>query len=143
MAGYFAQTIIIGNVGRDPEIKNLANGSTVCNFTVAVSRNWTDKQSNERREETTWFRVECWSNLAEIANQYIRKGKQVMVVGQVKARAYLDNSQQPQASLELRADNFQLLGRKEEGDGSSNDSGGREYNNAPRGGSENFEDIPF
>lgn len=134
MAGW-AQTVIIGNVGKDPEMRYLPSGVPVCSFSVAVTRKWTDRQSNERKEETTWYRVSAWRQLGETANQFVRKGMQIMVVGQVKARAYLDQSGQPQSSLELTADNMQFLGSR---DGGGVESGGEDY-----GAAENLSDIPF
>jgi single-strand DNA-binding protein len=113
MASY-QYTIVIGNVGRDPELRYTQSGVAVCDFSVAVSRRWTDKTSNEPREETTWFKVSCWRNLAEIANQYVRKGKQVMVTGRINASAYIGQDGQARASLELTALDLQLLGRRDE-----------------------------
>lgn len=143
MAG-FQQVIIVGNVGRDPEPRDLPDGSRVVNFSVAVTRRWNDRQTNERREETTWFRVACYRQLAETALQYVRKGTQIMVVGRISARAYLDNNQQPAVSLDLNADNFQLLGSRDQSEsggsstaGSGSRSGGS-YSEPDAGG-----DIPF
>lgn len=143
MAG-FQQVIIVGNVGRDPEPRDLPDGSRVVNFSVAVTRRWNDRQTNERREETTWFRVACYRQLAETALQYVRKGTQIMVVGRISARAYLDNNQQPAVSLDLNADNFQLLGSRDQSEsggsstaGSGSRSGGS-YSEPDTGG-----DIPF
>ena len=87
MAGY-QYTIIIGNVGRDPEMRYTQSGVAVADFSVAVSRRWTDRTSNEQREKTTWFRVSAWRGLAETVNQYVHKGMQVMVTGEVDASAY-------------------------------------------------------
>ncbi|MGQ9908476.1 MAG: single-stranded DNA-binding protein [Candidatus Flexifilum sp.] len=134
MAG-FQQIIIVGNVGRDPEMKFFPDGNSVCNFSVAVTRRSTDRTTQERKEETTWFRVNCWRQLAEIANQYVRKGTQVMIVGRLKARAYLDQSGQPQVSLDIEADQMQLLGSR--ADSSA------EGSYAPDPGSTNLKDIPF
>lgn len=134
MAGW-AQTVVIGNVGKDPEMRYLQSGTPVCSFSVAVTRRWNDRQTNERKEETTWYRVSAWRQLAETANQFVRKGMQIMVVGQVKARAYLDASGQPQASLELTADNMQFLGSR---DGAGVEVGGDDY-----GAADNLSDIPF
>jgi single-strand DNA-binding protein len=145
MAGY-QQVIIVGNVGRDPEVRDLPDGNKVANFSVAVTRKWNDRSSNERREETTWFRVACFRQLADIASQYVRKGGQIMVVGRISARAYLDNAQQPAASLDLTADNFQLLGSRDGGDGDSGSySGGGSNYSGGRGGSGDSDnaDIPF
>ncbi len=135
MAG-FAQTIIVGNVGRDPQLKYTQSGVAVCDFSVAVTRRLGKSDSGEQREKTTWYRVTVWRQQAEIAAQYVRKGTQIMVVGTVEASAYLDKAGQPAASLELTADNFQLLGRRDEAEGS------RAYNEfAPP--DENLGDIPF
>ncbi|MBL8145666.1 MAG: single-stranded DNA-binding protein [Anaerolineae bacterium] len=123
MAGY-QQCLIIGNVGRDPETRDLPNGDKVTNFSVAVTRKWNDRQTNERREETTWFRVACYRQLADIAMQYVHKGGQVMVAGRISARAYLDNNQQPAVSLDLNADQLQLLGSRDGTDGGGYSGGG-------------------
>jgi single-strand DNA-binding protein len=86
----------------------------VCDFSVAVSRRWTDRNSNEQREETTWFKVSCWRGLAEIAGQHVRKGMQIMVTGRINASAYLGQDGQARASLELTAVDMQFLGRRGE-----------------------------
>jgi single-strand DNA-binding protein len=141
MAGW-QQTIIVGNVGKDPEMKFFQDGTGVCNFNVAVNRKSTNPNTNEVKDETTWFRVACWRRLAETANQYVRKGTQIMVVGRVSARAYIGGDGTPQVSLELTADNFQLLG-------SRGDNAGGGYQQAPAqgepygGAPQNDADIPF
>lgn len=122
MAGW-QQTIIVGNVGRDPEVRYLQSGQAVASFSVAVSRKWKDKDTDEQREETTWFRVTCWRRLAETANQYVHKGTQIMVVGTIKASAYTDKEGQPASSLELTADNFQLLGSRGDAEGEPEEAG--------------------
>jgi single-strand DNA-binding protein len=117
-------------------MRYLPSGVPVCSFSVAVTRKWNDRQTNERKEETTWYRVSAWRQLGETANQFVRKGMQIMVVGTVKTRAYLDQNQQPQASLELTADNMQFLGSR---DGAGMDMGGEDYGS----GGDNLSDIPF
>lgn len=143
----YEQTIIIGNVGRDPEMRYTPNGSPVCSFSVAVSTRWTDKQTNERKEKTNWYNVSCWNRLAETANQYVKKGTQIMVIGSTTARGYMGNDGQVKASLELRADNFQLLGSRGQGEGSEGGMGGSsddDYNPPQRsGGGKDIEEIPF
>jgi single-strand DNA-binding protein len=134
MAGY-QQVIIVGNLGRDPELKYLQSGVPVCNFTVAVST--TTGSGEARQEKTTWFRVAAWRELGERCNQYLAKGRQVMVIGTVDVRAYQDNSGQPAASLELTARDVRFLGSRE-------GNGGGDFD--PPGGSGSFgesEDIPF
>ena len=135
MSGW-AQTIVVGNVGRDPELRYLPSGVPVCNFTVAVTERWTDSGNNEQKEKTTWYRVACWRRLAETANQYVKKGMQVMVVGNVEARAYTDNSGQPAASLELTARDVRFLGSRGDQQGGE----GQYDDSAPQ---ENVSDIPF
>jgi len=137
MAGY-AQTTIVGNVGRDPEMRYLQNGTAVCSFSVAVSRRWNDKSSNEQREKTVWYRVSCWRQLAETANNYVKKGMQILIVGELEpARAYLDNAGQPAATLELTAANMQFLGARGESH-DVEDAGAGDTSSAS-----NVDDIPF
>ena len=140
MAGY-QQTIIIGNVGRDPELRYTQSGVAVCSFSVAVTERWNDRQSNEKREKTNWYRVSAWRQLAEITNQYVHKGMQIMVVGNVEARGYTNNNGEPAASLELTARDIQFLGGRGEG-GSSGDGSRDNFDDfapPPR----DMNDIPF
>ncbi len=141
MAG-FEQTIIVGNVGRDPETRT-TNNSQVTTFSVAVTRRWRDKATQEQREATNWYRVNCWGPLAETAARIVRKGAQIMVVGAPTASAYIDKDGQARASLEMRADNFQLLGsRADNADGGP--SGSDNYGDYSGGGADrNIDDIPF
>lgn len=132
MAGY-QHTIIIGNVGRDPELRYTQQGVAVCDFSVAVSRRWTDRNTNEQREETTWFRVSAWRALAETVSQYVHKGMQVMVTGRISASAFMGQDGQPRASLDLTAQEIQFLGRRGE-PGEGGVEGG--YPTEP-------EDLPF
>jgi len=143
MAGW-SQTIIIGNVGRDPEMRYLQSGVGVCSFSVAVTKKWTDKTSSEQREKTTWYRVSCWRGLAETANSYVRKGMSIMVVGNVETKPYLDNAGQPAASLELTADTFQFLGNRGENQGGGQGGYEDQYSGGGnQGGASNVDDIPF
>ena len=116
MPGY-QQTIIIGHVGRDPELRYTKTGVAVCDFSVAVTRKWTEREGGERREETTWFRVSAWRGLAETCNQYVHKGMPIMVTGRVAVDAYTAQDGTPRASLELTAQEVQFLGRRGESDG--------------------------
>ncbi|MBN1562957.1 MAG: single-stranded DNA-binding protein [Anaerolineae bacterium] len=131
MAGY-QYTVIIGNVGREPEMRYTQSGVAVCDFSVAVSRNWTDRNTNERREETTWFKVSAWRGLAETVNQYVHKGMQIMVAGRVTASAYIGQDGEARASLEITAQDIQFLGRR----GEAYDDGGGGQPSEP-------EDLPF
>ncbi len=91
----------------------LPSGQSVCNFSVAVSRRWTN-QNGQSQEETTWFRVAVWGRQAETANQYLAKGKRVLVEGRVSARAFIGNDGQPRTSLELNARDFRFLSSRQE-----------------------------
>ncbi len=138
MAAY-QYTVIVGNVGREPEMRYLQSGTPVCSFSVAVSEKWTDKQTNERKEKTQWFRVTAWRGLAETCNTYVKKGMQILVTGTVSASAYLDQSGQPAATLELTARDIQFLGSRADREGGGTGGGDYEYQ-AP---ADNIGDIPF
>ncbi len=132
----FQQTIIVGNLGKDAEQRYLPSGVSVVSFNVAVNETWNDRQSGEKREKTTWFRVNAWAKLGESLAPYLVQGKQVMVTGTIEASAFLGKDGEARASLELRADQIRLLGGR--GAGSSN--GADEY--APAG-EPALDEIPF
>jgi single-strand DNA-binding protein len=138
MSGYM-QLIIVGNVGRDPELKYLQNGVPVCNFSVAV--NTVTGRGETRQEKTTWVRVAAWRELAEVCQQYLTKGRQIMVIGTVEARAYTDQGGQAQASLDMTARDVKFLGSRE---GAGAPAGGGEggYQEYGGGGSD-MNEIPF
>ena len=115
MAG-FQQTQIIGNLTADVELKYTQSGVACASFTVAVNKNWTDKTTNEKREKVTFFRVTVWRGQAETVSQYLKKGSQVFVTGEVEASAYSAQDGTPRASLELTAQNVTFLGRKGDGE---------------------------
>lgn len=138
MASY-QQVLLVGNVGRDPELRYLQSGTAVANFTVAVNEVWTDSATNEKREKTVWFRISAWGRLGETVNQYVKKGREILVIGTVEARAYTDNSGQPAASLEVRARDIKFLGSRADREG---EQGSGQYDDsAPP--QENLSDIPF
>ncbi len=112
------QTIIVGNLGGDPELRYMQNGRAVCNFSVAVSERWRDRQTNEQQERTTWYRVAVWGQQAENCNTYLAKGRQVLVIGNVAARGYINNNGEAAASLDLTARSVQFLGGGSRGDDS-------------------------
>jgi single-strand DNA-binding protein len=137
----FQQIMIIGNVGQDPEFSYTPQGIAVCKFSVAVSK--VTGKGEQRKEKTTWFRVTVWRERAETAQQYIRKGKQVMIIGEVAASAYTSKkTNQPEASLEITASEFQFLGGRDAGD----ESGGGATRAAvakPEEYTEDGSDLPF
>lgn len=137
----FQQTVIIGNLGRDPELRYTQNGTPVCSFSVAVSEEWTDKKTNEKREKTTWFRVSAWGNLGENCHKYLTKGRQVMVRGSIEASAYINNAGEASASLELKAVEVVFLGQKGESSSEGQPPADNPGNYAPP--PEDVGDIPF
>jgi single-strand DNA-binding protein len=121
------KVIIVGNLGKDPETRFAPSGSAICNITVATSRQWKDKASGEKREETEWHRVVFYDRLAEIAGEYLKKGRPVYVEGRLKTRKWQDKEGQDRYTTEIIAEEMQLLGSRESGGGTSDfdsDSGG-------------------
>lgn len=108
------KVIIVGNLGRDPETRTFPSGDQVCNVTIATTDKWKDKQSGEMREATEWHRVTFNGRLAEIAAQYLKKGAQVYVEGQIRTRRYTDKDGVEKFATEIRADQMQMLGGKEQ-----------------------------
>lgn len=109
----FHQTVIVGNLGRDPETRYLPNGDAVCNFSVAVTEKW--KKDGEAKEQTTWYRVNAFAKLAEICGQYLKKGSAVLIIGKMGQREWTDKDGNKRESWELRADSMQMLGGKSDG----------------------------
>lgn len=136
----FAQFIIIGNLGSNPEMRYTPNGKPVTSFSVAVNRKW---GGDNPGEETTWFRVTCWGKLAEVTNQYLEKGRQVMVVAdRIEASAYTDKKTgEPKASLEITAREVKFLGGRGESDG--DEPRGSAPNPYLPSSPEDEEDLPF
>ena len=105
----YQQITLIGNLGNDPEMRYTPSGVAVASFSLAVNKSWTT-EGGEKQDRTTWFRVTCWRKQAEIVSQYLGKGKQVMVVGEVEeARAFTDKSGNQRASLEVTATTVRFL----------------------------------
>jgi len=146
MAGSVNQVTLLGNVGKDPEVRTLQNGDKVVNFSLATSEKWRDKNSGETREDTEWSRFVVWGPLAEVVEKYVRKGSKVYLQGKLKTRKWTDNAGVEKYTTEVVVDRFNgrvvLCGEKREGGGGENLSHG----SAPRsGGSQGpiDDDIPF
>ena len=111
------KVILVGNLGRDPEVRYTPEGSAICNVSIATTSNWKDKATGERREETEWHRVVFYNRLAEIAGEYLRKGRPVYVEGRLKTRKWQNKEGVDQYTTEIVADQMQMLGgRGEMGD---------------------------
>ena len=119
------KVILIGNLGRDPETRFAPSGSAICNVRIATTRNWKDRTTGEKREETEWHSVVFYDRLAEIAGEYLRKGRPVYVEGRLKTRKWQDKEGQDRYTTEIIAESMQLLGSRDGGgSGSSGDDGG-------------------
>lgn len=118
-----SKIMIIGNVGRDPELKMTGNGRPVCEFSVAVNRVIGRGQGGERAEETDWYRVSCWGAQAETAQQIVQKGRLVFVEGRFRPREWVGKDEQKRISLEISADNFQVLDSRRDREGAAAPAG--------------------
>jgi single-strand DNA-binding protein len=160
---------IIGRLGRNPEMRYTPQGTPVTNFTVAVGGKWTDRDGNERGDETEWFRIDVWNRLAELANEYLTKGQQVYIEGRFKTDRWTDSEGMARTTNKIVASNIVFLGSKSErmGGGELNEheeeydaappsrtasrapagqparSGGRNQPQPVEGGDMNDDEIPF
>lgn len=110
------KVIIIGNAGKDPEVRYLADGSAVTNITVATSEKWTDKATGETKEATEWHRIVMYGKVAEIAGQYVKKGTSAYYEGKLKTRKWTDKDGVDKYTTEIVCDKLQLLGGKQQGE---------------------------
>ena len=115
MAQGVNKVIIIGSLGDEPESRSFPNGGMVCNVSVATSESWKDKQTGEQKESTEWHRIVFRNRLAEIAQQYLRKGSKVYIEGKLKTRKWTNDQGQDQYTTEVIANQMQMLGGKAEG----------------------------
>ena len=104
------KAIILGRLGADPEVKRMQSGDAVANINIATSEAWKDKATGEKREKTQWHRVVLWQRLAEVAEQYLKKGDQIYIEGKIETRKWQDSAGQDRYTTEIRAQNMQMLG---------------------------------
>ncbi len=156
MAGSVNKVILIGNLGKDPEVRSLNSGDKVVNLSIATSETWRDKATGERKEKTEWHRVVIFNEqLAKVAEQYLKKGSTVYIEGQLQTRKWTDNSGAEKYSTEIVLQKFRgeltMLGGRGDGGGSSGGYGGGERSSGGRsggGGRSDFsadldDEIPF
>ncbi|WAC74333.1 single-stranded DNA-binding protein [Roseateles sp. SL47] len=122
------KVIILGNLGRDPELRYTPSGSAVCNVSIATTRNWKSREGGERQEETEWHRVVFYDRLAEIAGEYLKKGRPVYVEGRLKTRKWQDKDGKDNYTTEIIAESMQLLGGRDGGGDDMGGGGGGSYN---------------
>jgi len=116
------KAILIGNLGRDPELRYTQNGQAVVNFTLATTENWSDRSTGEKQERTEWHRIVAWGRTGEICAQYLSKGRTVYVEGRIQTREWEDKEGQKRRTTEINAQTVQFLGGPR---GSGDASGGR------------------
>lgn len=136
------KTILIGNLGADPESRFAPSGDAICNIRLATTESWKDKQTGERKEATEWHRVTFYGKLAEIAGQYLRKGSQVYIEGSLRTRKWQDQSGQDRYTTEIRADEMKMLGGKPDGQQQAPQQRQQAPQRQQQSAEEDF-DIPF
>ncbi len=146
MARGINKVILVGNLGKDPEVRYMSNGNAVCNVTLATSESWKDKQTGEQKDKTEWHNIVFYRRLAEIAGEYLRKGSQVYVEGKLQTRKWQDKNGNDRYTTEIIANEMQMLGGR--GGGSAEFGGGPAAKSAapaaPAAVADEFDDdIPF
>ena len=146
------KVILVGNLGRDPEVRYSPDGAAICNVSLATTSQWKDKNSGERREETEWHRVVFYNRLAEIAGEYLRKGRSIYVEGRIKTRKWADKETgQDRYSTEIIGEQMQMLGGRDD-DGGQREAPQRaapqrqpqaQHQQAPTNLADLDDDIPF
>lgn len=137
------KVILVGNLGRDPEVRSTPSGQSVANFTLATSRRWNDRDGN-RQEQTEWHRIVCWGRQAEVAGEYLTKGKQIYVEGRLQTRSWEDKqSGEKRYTTEVICDNFQMLGRRDDSTGGSYGSQSEPQSEVADAPGAPDDDIPF
>jgi single-strand DNA-binding protein len=146
MAG-INKAIIVGRLGKDPEMRYMPDGTAVANFSVATSEDWKDKTTGEKKERTEWHRIVAFRKLGEICGEYLSKGKLVYIEGRIQTRAWDDKDGNKRYTTEIVASDMQMLGSKDEGakrNTAEFDSGSRGGGNFARSeGPIGEDDIPF
>jgi len=124
MAGGVNKVILIGHLGRDPEVRYTPSGSAVANFTIATTESWTDKQG-QRQDRTEWHRIVVWGKLGELCGEYLAKGRQVYVEGKLQTRQWDDRDGNKRSTTEILAQNITFLGGRGDGPSAGGGGGGR------------------
>lgn len=131
------KVILVGNLGKDPEIRYMTNGDAVANVTIATSESWKDKASGEKKEITEWHRLVFYRKLAEIVGQYLKKGSTVYVEGRIRTRKWQDKEGQERYTTEIEVSEMQMLGGRQSASSAGGEAeyGGSMPSSAPSGGS--------
>lgn len=142
------KVILIGNLGKDPEVRYLESGTAVANFPIATTESYKDRKTGDRREVTEWHNIVMWRGLAEIAEKYLKKGNKVYIEGKLKTRSWEDKEGNTRYTTEVVADNMTMLGgRNDDGGHASGSAPGKSdseiQENQPVEGDEGGDDLPF
>lgn len=140
------KVILVGNLGRDPELRHTKNGTAVANLSIATSETWSDKDDGTKQERTEWHRIVLWDKLAEIAEKYLSKGRQVYLEGRLQTRVWKDNNGDKRYTTEIRGDQLVMLGGKDDAPRPTQQASAPE-GQAPSPSQEPFQanddDVPF
>ena len=120
MSGSINKVILIGNLGKDPEVRHLENGAIVANFSIATSETYKDRKTGEKVSQTEWHNIVAWRGLAEIAERYLKKGQKVYIEGKLKTRSWQDQDGNNRYSTEIITDNLTMLGNNNSNDSKGN-----------------------
>ncbi|MBT8449611.1 MAG: single-stranded DNA-binding protein [Gammaproteobacteria bacterium] len=137
------KVIVVGNLGKDPEMKYTASGAAIANITVATSESWNDKQTGEKVEKTEWHRVVAFQRLAEIMGEYLTKGSQVYIEGKLQTRKWQDKDGNDRYTTEIVAKDMQMLGGKNAQAKPENNQGGFRQPAKPQNPGTYTDDVPF
>ena len=145
MARGVNKVILVGNLGKDPEVRYMPNGNAVANITLATTESWKDKTSGEQQEKTEWHRIVMFRRLGEIAGEYLKKGSQVYIEGKLQTRKWQDNTGNDRYTTEIVANEMQMLGGRGGGGSASfsQDSAPAQSAPQPAAAGEFDDDIPF
>lgn len=150
MAGSVNKVILIGNLGKDPEIRRLENGAVVANFSIATTETYTDKTTGERRDNTDWHNVVVWRGLAEVTEKYLRKGHKVYIEGKLKTRSWTDQAGATRYTTEVLCEEMTMLTPRGEVNATPTQPSAPPYSSEPQNppkamdlGEQPEDDLPF
>lgn len=150
MAGGLNKVFLMGNLGRDPEVRYTQGGAAVANFSIATNERWTDK-NGQQQEKTEWHKIVVWGKTAELCGQYLKKGRQAFIEGRLQTREWTDKQNQKQYTTEIVANNVQFIGPRPDGAPAGNGASSGPENFGPPPGADDTsppagvgpDDIPF
>ena len=147
MSGRVNKVILIGNLGKDPDVRHLENGATVANFPIATSENYKDRKTGEKVSQTEWHNIVVWRGLADITERYLKKGDKVYIEGKLRTRSWQDQDGNTKYTTEIIADNLTMLGKSSDNSTTPQSqpvaATSRPAQNEDFSGPDDSEDLPF